>query len=306
MSGEAQDYKDARSVEMAIKAAAGTAHKVDPSRKIEDLIRQAHYDRFLCRIFSGGDGSEWVLKGGSGMLARVPNARRTLDIDLFRFGYDKDQALVDLRRLAAVDLGDFFRFVYISHTKTIAGETQPYADGYKVHFDVYLGVKKVDALKVDLSAHETRMRSPHPVEPANRLALPRMVSHPYRLYPLPEQIADKVCASLAVYDGKPSSREKDLVDLVVIALTQTVDADQTRAAIHREARMRRIHLPRAFTLPTSWGRAYTKLARNTSAAGHTIAGARTLTAAFIDPLLTGTVAGTTWNPANRAWADAGT
>ena len=75
------------------------------------------------------------------MLARIPTARRTLDADLYRTGYNKDQALSDLRRLAAVDLGDHFWFVYREHHAILAGDAQPYADGYRVTFDAYLGVK---------------------------------------------------------------------------------------------------------------------------------------------------------------------
>ena len=75
-------YPDARAVEAAIKAAAKSAHDSDPARLTGDLIRQTYYDRFLCRVFSESDASEWVLKGGTGMLARIPTARRTLDADL--------------------------------------------------------------------------------------------------------------------------------------------------------------------------------------------------------------------------------
>ena len=42
--------------------------------------RQALRDRFLCRVFRGGR-ADLVLKGGSGMLARIPDARATRDID---------------------------------------------------------------------------------------------------------------------------------------------------------------------------------------------------------------------------------
>jgi hypothetical protein len=70
-------YTSARAVEQAIKDAAMAAHLADPSRATDDIVRQAHYDRFLCRVFGGGQGDEWVLKGGSGLLARVANARRT-------------------------------------------------------------------------------------------------------------------------------------------------------------------------------------------------------------------------------------
>ena len=301
MTNKPDAYASASAVEQAIKDAAKAAHRNDPSRQVNDLIRQAYYDRFLSRVFSDRDASEWVLKGGTGMLARVPQARRTLDIDLVREGYDKDQGLADLLRLAKRDLGDFFRFVYTSHTDTIAGETQPYADGYKVYFDVYLGVKLVDKLKVDLSAHQTPIGASHLVEPANRLALPRLVSHPYRLYPIPEQVADKVCASLTVYDGKPSSREKDLVDLVVIALTQIVDSELAGAALRHEARMRRLTLPGKFTLPSTWGASYAKLAKSTRASGHTIADAQALMSAFIDPLLMQSVPRATWDPVTRTW-----
>lgn len=231
-------YPDARAVEAAIKAAAESTHDVDPTRQTGDLIRQAYYDRFLCRVFSESDASEWVLKGGTGMLARIPTARRTLDADLYRAGHDKDEALADLRRLAELDLGDHFRFVYREHHEILADDTQPYTDGCRVTFDAYLGVKLVDTIKVDLSVGTLPADSLEVEEPANRLRLPRLVSYAYRLYPVANQIADKVCATITDYGGRPSSREKDFVDLVVIAVTQSVDAVRLRQAIASECAKR--------------------------------------------------------------------
>lgn len=83
-------YGDPRSVEMAIKGAAKAMYAADPSVSINERIRQAHFDRLLCRVFSQGAQSEWVLKGGSGMLARIPDARTTKDIDLFATGHTLD------------------------------------------------------------------------------------------------------------------------------------------------------------------------------------------------------------------------
>lgn len=88
---------------------------------------------------------------------------------------------------------------------------------------------------------------------------------------------------------------------VTIALTQAVEADRTRAAIMHEARLRWIPLPRAFALPTTWGRGYTKLAEGSAAVGHTFADARELMKIFVDPLLSGRVVGTCWNPVLLAW-----
>ncbi|WP_036923506.1 nucleotidyl transferase AbiEii/AbiGii toxin family protein [Propionicicella superfundia] len=294
-------YPDSAGVEAAIKAAAKSAHDADPTRQTGDLIRQAHYDRFLCRVFSGSDASEWVLKGGTGMLARIPTARRTLDADLYRAGYDKDQALADLRRLAELDLGDHFRFVYREHHEILADDTQPYMDGYRVTFDAYLGVKLVDTIKVDLSAGTLPADSLEVEEPANRLRLPRLVSYPYRLYPVTNQIADKVCATITDYGGRPSSREKDLVDLVVMVITQSVDAVSLRQAIASECAKRRLRFPDEFAVPAQWGAAYAKLVRNTPAEPYPITAARELLSNFIDPVLTGGAAGA-WHPEIRIWS----
>lgn len=294
-------YLDAHAVEAAIKAAAKNAHAVDPNRQVGDLIRQAYYDRFLCRVFSETDAGEWVLKGGTGMLARVPSARRTLDADLLKVGYDRERALADLRRLAGIDLGDHFRFVYREHRVILADDTQPYMDGYRVAFDAYLGVKQVDAIKIDLSVGTQSTDNLDIAEPANRLALPRLVSYPYRLYPVANQIADKVCATIADYNGRPSSREKDLVGLVVIAVTQTVEASILRQAIVSECAKRKLVVPDEFAAPAHWGSAYAKLARNTPAAPYSISVARVLVRGLIDPLLAGKAFGV-WDPVAGGWA----
>lgn len=293
-------YPDARAVESAIKDAARSAHAADPTRQTGDLVRQAYYDRFLCRVFSEADAGDWVLKGGTGLLARIPNARRTLDADLYRAGYDKDQALSDLRRLAAVDLADHFRFVYREHHAILAGDSQPYNDGYRVTFDAYLGTKLVDTIKIDLSAGAGDAANIETEEPANRLHLPRLASYPYRLYPVASQVADKVCATIAHYDGRPSSREKDLVDLVVTAVTQSVDADALGTAIRSECARRRLDVPEQFVIPSDWGRAYAKLAVNTPAEPHSISAARRIMKSFIDPVLAGQSRGT-WDPRDQAW-----
>ena len=71
--------------------------------------------------------------------------------------------------------------------------------------------------------------------PSTRLQLGRPVpSHPYRLFPISDQVAEKVTATMSTYNGRPSSRAKDLVDIVTIARTQRVDlrelGDRGRAA----------------------------------------------------------------------------
>ena len=81
-----EGYGDWRSLELAIKdavkKAAGQAGPGVGAAGVDARIRQARFDRFLSRVFAEGERSEWLLKGGMSMLARVPRSRTTKDVDL--------------------------------------------------------------------------------------------------------------------------------------------------------------------------------------------------------------------------------
>jgi Nucleotidyl transferase AbiEii toxin, Type IV TA system len=300
---ELEPYASAAGVEAAIKDAARKGAAADPSLTVNERIRLEYFNRFLSRVFSEGTESEWLLKGGTGMLARVPSTRTTLDIDLYRNGFTLDQALAELRRLAEIDLRDHFRFVYTGHETSIGGEEQPYTDGYRVAFDVYIGAKRKSALNVDLAIGAELTASVTTMEPASALSLPRLVHHEYRLYPLVDQIADKVCATMKTYGDRPSSREKDLVDLVVLAVTQDVDGTALGVAISTEERRRQMEPFDHFVVPNEWGRGYGRLAKSVPYCSDfaTAELARDLVTRFIDPALDGTANGETWSCETRTW-----
>ena len=299
-----EPYKSAAAVEAAIRDAAQSAFVADKSMSTQDRIRQEHFRRFLSRIFSERDDSDWLLKGGTGVLARVASGRRTTDVDLFRANNTLDGALKELTRLASLDLGDFFRFVYTKHQSAVAGDQQTHTEGYGVDFDVYIGADKKEPLHVDLVVGAIITDEVTITPPANRLDLPRLPSNDYRLYPIVDQIADKVCATMADYSGRPSSREKDLVDLVIIAKTQTVSADSLKRAIDAEARARSLIPFIELTIPPTWGRRYAKEAKDVPyCAGYrSVDLAGELMRAFIAPVLRGEVPGKTWSPDSLAWS----
>src|SRR3546814_15720399 len=87
----------------------------------------------------------------------------------------------------------------------------------------------------------------------------QLVTHPYRLFPVVDQIADKVCATMRTDypGGRRSSRVKDLVDLVVLAQTQSVDLGELRVAIPTTQAPRGIAPFAAFTIPDTWHRHHT-------------------------------------------------
>jgi len=108
---------------------------------------------------------------------------------------------------------------------------------------------------------------------------------------------------MTVYPTGESTREKDLVDIVVLAVTQDIEATALRTAIFTELRRRRLEPFDRFVLPAGWGPAYARMARSVPhcAVFATVDSARTLMKLFIDPVLSDVVGGTTWLHTERAW-----
>ena len=296
-------YQTPAAVESAIRSAAKKAARNDKSLSTQERIRLEYFHRFLCRIFSETPTDAWLLKGGTALLARVPSARATSDVDLFNQRHSLAVALTELRRLAALDLGDFFRFEYVSHTDSLGGKQQAYTEGIRVNFDVYLGVNKKDRLSVALVVKAVVTDTPETIIPSNLLPLPKLPQCKYRLYPLVDQMADKVCATLSVYNGYPSTRVKDLVDLVLLTLTQTIDGGRIEVAITREAASRGLPFPETFTAPPDWDASYRKLASPIPDCKDylTVALATSLVNALLEPVLAGKAKGLRWDPKIRAW-----
>lgn len=298
-----ETYSTSRGVENAIKDAAARRVSSDPSLDVSKRIRLEYFNRFLSRIFSDGPESDWILKGGTGMLARVPSTRATRDIDLSIHGFSLREALTDLIRLSEIDLGDHFRFEYIGHTETIADAKQPYVQGYRVRFSIFIGVAPKGKLQIDLVVGNEITGEVTSIRPASALPLPRLVSYPYRIYPVVDQIADKVCATMTEFQRGDSSREKDLVDLVVLATSQDIDGLALQRAIFVEARRRQMDLAESFTIPAWWGKGYTKLAKTVPhcAAYQTVDLAVAIVSRCLDPVLSNNAAGWSWDHAVLKW-----
>lgn len=297
-------YRSPRAVESGILAAARNLSSVDPSISVNDRIRQEYFRRFLSRVFSDETDAEWILKGGTGVLARIGSARTTRDIDLFRRSQTIDGALDDLKQSAELDLGDFFRFEYVGHDSSVGGEQQDYTEGVQVHFDIYVGASKRGTLKVDLVTNVIVTGVVTIAAPANGLDLPKLRSYDYRLYPVTDQISDKVCATLTKYNGRPSSREWDLVDLVILATTESVQGADLWRALQAESAARSLTLPQSFHVPSAWGPRYAKDARAVPACAdyRTVDAAMVLMQAFLDPVLCGEAQEKTWDPESGSWS----
>lgn len=121
-------------------------------------------------------------------------------------------------------------------------------------------------------------------------------------------MADKIAATYERYGtaGIPSTRYRDLVDLVSIVTGASVPAADQITALVSEFDRRHLNLPTAFDVPDRrlWESGYAAEARRSLlAAGRTLNEALTLVKPFIDPLLDQSATGH-WDPESRQWLEA--
>jgi Nucleotidyl transferase AbiEii toxin, Type IV TA system len=264
---------------------------------LPQLQRLVAYDRLLERLYLADE--RWVLKGATALLARGFGVRGTRDIDLFREG-DRAEAERDLRDWAMRDIGDWFRFEL--------GASHPMLEktrGTRIPVTAYIGTQWAE-FHIDLLGPGVRITGePDGVPPLVPLAMAGVEQHGYRAYPLADHVADKMTAIYQRHGvlRRPSTRYRDLVDLVAIVTSAEIEAAPQLAALKAEAAQRGITLPAQFGVPDRglWVAGYAA-----SAGGSLLRQGRTLDQAlrivrpFADPLLDGTAAGR-WDRRLQAW-----
>jgi hypothetical protein len=144
------------------------------------------------------------------------------------------------------------------------------------------------------------------VPPLARVAMPDVEQHGYRAYPLVDHVADKVVAIVEPHGekGMPSTRFKDLVDIVAIVLSASVAAEPQLTALRSEANRRGVALPARFSVPdrSLWEPGYAaEVGRSLLRVAHTLDDALATVSPFLDPLLDGSAAGR-WDPERRQWS----
>jgi Nucleotidyl transferase AbiEii toxin, Type IV TA system len=262
------------------------------------LQRQFAYDRLLERLYTVDDG--WIVKGAAALLARDLGVRATIVVDVYR-AHAREVAEAELREAAGRDIGDWFRFEI--------GAGRPVGDrdaGVRLPTVAYVGPTEWTKFHVDLVGSDLRMTGePEPTPPLARVVMPDVEQHGYRVYPLVDHIADKVVAIFQLYgeQHRPSTRYKDLVDLVSIATGASVVAEPQLIALASEAGRRGVTLPTRFDIPDRalWEPGYAAEAgRSLLLAGRTLTEALAIVGSFVDPMLDRTAAGT-WDPIAGRW-----
>ena len=147
---------------------------------------------------------------------------------------------------------------------------------------------------------------PDHVPPRARGVIPEVDQRGYRAYPLVDHVADKVAATYERYGPRhnPSTRYRDLVDLVSIVIGASLPADAQREALVSEFRRRGLALPARFGVPDRalWQTGYAREARRSLlSVGQTLDEALAIVCSFADPLFDGTARGA-WDHLEHLWS----
>lgn len=270
----------------------------DSRWKLPQLQRQLGYDRLLERLY--GHDAGWILKGAAALLARRIGVRATIDIDVYR-AVTLDVAEDELRAAAAIDLGDWFTFE--------VGPPRPAGDRGAVRrlpVTARVGAPTWASFHIDLAGADVVMTGkPDQVPALIDIATPGVNQHGYRVYPLADHVADKLVAMYEVHGATamPSTRYRDLVDMVAIAKSASISATALVKAVRSESARRGIDLPPRIMVPDRglWEPGYAAEARRSLLADTTnLDAAIELVGAFLDPVLGGSAYGR-WDPAAGCW-----
>jgi lambda repressor-like predicted transcriptional regulator len=263
---------------------------------IQQLQRQVAYDRLLERLYFVDDG--WIVKGATALLARDLGVRGSLDVDVYRADA-QEIAEADLRRAAEIDLDDWFVFN--------VGVANPIGNnGLRFPVVAYIGQTTWAEFRVDLSGPDLRVTGhPDDVPPIARGIIPSVEQNGYRAYPLVDHVADKVAATYERHglSDIPSTRYRDLIDLVSIATRASIDSNALSNAIRSEFERRSLVLPDTFDVPDRelWERGYAaEVSRSFLAVALTLDEALVIVRSFLDPLLRGAAEGI-WDPTKLEW-----
>lgn len=260
------------------------------------MYNQFFREAFLHELMQFQHG--WVLKGGSNIYCRVPGARQTRDLDLYR-QYDPTSSTGAADSLVTTMNGHKagpYTFHVDRPERTGAEGT---VDSERINVTVIHGVNsRLLAFGVDVSGDLEVTGNVEPLAVSSSYEVDTaFLPHSFRIYsyPVASQIADKVCAMYerhgATPPGRASTRYHDLYDVALMAQELSVSATDLREALATQCRVRQMTLPERLTLPEdSWAAEYPEKAKNFG--GHhenleNLDEALRIAGLLVDPILSG-------------------
>ncbi len=262
-----------RALEDRLQDIAGTEN-VDLQR----LRRQVAFDRLLARLFQAAQprALPWALKGGYAMELRIKAARTTKDIDLtmrsvFSSGEKKGEkmnlaVLEKLQEAAAFSNDDFF--VYTIGEPISDLDAAPYG-GARFPVEARLDGRVFVGFHLDVGIGDAVMEPLEVIEGRDWLGFAGIASPSLYMIPREQQFAEKLHAYTLPRQGAVNSRVRDLVDMVLLIQSGTLENEKINEGVRITFGRRTSHtLPRLLSPPpTEWQKPYDALAKECGLSG---------------------------------------
>ncbi len=266
-----QSYSNA----LAFKAALEQRLKNEANklgRPYPVLRKLVAFERLLARVFNQ-PGAGWALKGGYALELRLGQSRTTQDVDLvlndpnlLKAGKDVEPQLFRslLQMLISKDLGDFFAFRLDEPTPLKAATIA----GSRIPVEALIGGVHFENFKIDVALAET---DPAPTEKLTRsswLAFAGFAQVDILAIPESLQFAEKLHAYTFPWSGRENTREKDLLDMVIM-IQRGILPQETHARIMAVFKARNTHdVPSVLeSPPAAWGPVFNRIAKESGFVG---------------------------------------
>ncbi len=290
-------YRDAAAFRQALEQRLRTRAAGDGARLARNRKRVA-FDRLLARLDETASG-RWLLKGGFALDLRLSErARATRDVDIDWQAAEEElfDTLIEATELGA---DDHFTF-QVERTGT---PPERLGGSHRFRVSASLAGRLFETFLLDVALPSD------PVDEHDTLTTPDLLSFagiaPVKVpaVPLERHIAEKLHAYTRRYgDDQPSSRAKDLIDIVLMSELTSFKFDRLREVIVGVFEARATHeLPPSVPAPPrEWTRPYRALAEEVGLDPDPTVGHR-LASTFLDPVLAAQRGFARWNIEALEW-----
>lgn len=236
---------------------------------IQKLRRQVAFDRLLARLFHRKNSAlPWALKGGYAMELRIKSARATKDIDLAvrdakllsANSNEQNQAIRQLlQEHSKADLNDFFVFEIGDPMMDL--DTAPYGGG-RFPIEALMDERTFSKFHLDVGVGDVWMEPLESIQIHDWLSFAEIAPTSVLAVSKEQQFAEKLHAYTLPRGDRQNSRVKDLVDMVLLIQSPSINAERLSEAIQATFNRRRTHefpanLPPP---PVAWKQSFTMLA----------------------------------------------
>jgi len=229
--------------------------------ELQRLRRQVAFDRFLARLFDSAD-TQWVLKGGYAMELCFQIARATKDLDFTLRAVSTqggDAVLGYLQETGRRGLNDFFSFRVGAPMMDL--DDAPYG-GSRYPVDATMAQRTFAKFHIDVGIGDVVLDPLERIQTRDWFAFAEILPVSIPMIPREQQFAEKLHAYTLPRAGTANSRVRDLVDMVLLIRSGTLDVPLAAEALRRTFDRRGTHpIPAALEPPPpDWNTPFERLA----------------------------------------------